>query len=78
MQGVTATTETEWLVCARNVGELREVAPTFANMVDAELRLKERNIRVGRKQGGYYKILYPDGGQSTIHSGRECPLDEGR
>jgi hypothetical protein len=56
--------------------ELREVAPTFAHMVDAELRLMENNNRRFREQGCYYMMLYPEGGASTWHGGRERPLDK--
>jgi hypothetical protein len=59
--------------------EPRQVAPTFADMVDAELRLMESNNRVFRERGGYYKTLHPGGGGSmdfpALNSG-ECPLDQ--
>ncbi|WP_254508391.1 SMI1/KNR4 family protein [Anatilimnocola floriformis] len=42
--------------------EPREVAVTFAAMIDAELRLMEENNREWRARGGYYKTLCPDEG----------------
>jgi hypothetical protein len=57
----------------------RQVAATFAEMVDAELRLMERNNRSFRKQGGYYLTLHPDGGASEWHpalASGERPLDQ--
>lgn len=59
--------------------EPRQVAPTFAAMVNAELDLMERNNRAFRESGGYYKTLYPGGGGSmdfpALNSG-ERPLDQ--
>jgi hypothetical protein len=59
--------------------EPRPVAPAFADMVDAELQLMERNSRAFRERGGYYKTLYPGGGSSmrfpALDSG-ERPLDQ--
>jgi len=59
--------------------ESQQVAATFADMVDAELRLMERNNRESRERGGYYQTLYPGGGGSmefpALHSG-ERPLDQ--
>jgi hypothetical protein len=59
--------------------EPRQVAPTFADMVDAELRLMESNNRASRERGGYYKTLNPGGGESmefpALSSG-ERPLDQ--
>lgn len=37
-------------------------AETFAEFVDAELRLMEENNRMSRKNGGYYLTLFPGGG----------------
>lgn len=58
--------------------EPRQTAATFADMVDAELRLAERNNRSFRENGGYYKTLLPEGGESmefpALNSG-ERPLD---
>ena len=57
----------------------QQVAAGFAEMVDAELQLMERNNRAFREDGGYYKTLYPGGGGSmdfpTPSSG-ERPLDQ--
>jgi hypothetical protein len=59
--------------------EPRQVAPTFADMVDAELQLMESNNRAFRERGGYYKTLHPGGGGSmdfpALSSG-ERPLDQ--
>ena len=59
--------------------EPHQVAPTFAEMVDAELQLMENNNRTSREQGGYYKTLHPGGGTSmhfpALSSG-ERPLDQ--
>jgi hypothetical protein len=53
------------------------VAATFAEMVDAELRLKEENHRKAREQGGYWLTLYPGGGTAESYPARgERPLDE--
>lgn len=43
----------------------RQVADTFAEMVDAELRLMESNHATSHAQGGHYVTLHPDGGVST-------------
>src|SRR5262245_14796558 len=43
-------------------GEPRQVASTFAEMVDAELELMESNNRKSREHGGYYLTLLPGGG----------------
>jgi SMI1 / KNR4 family (SUKH-1) len=59
--------------------EPRQVAPTFADIVDAELQLMESNSRAFREQGGYYKTLNLEGGDSmdfpALSSG-ERPLDQ--
>jgi hypothetical protein len=59
--------------------EPRQMAPTFAEMVDAELQLMESNNRAFRERGGYYKTLHPGGGGSmglpALNSG-ERPLDQ--
>jgi SMI1 / KNR4 family (SUKH-1) len=53
------------------------VAPTFAEMVDAELRLKEENHRHARERGGYWLTIFPDGGTAESHPARdERPLDQ--
>jgi hypothetical protein len=61
--------------------ESQQVAPTFASMVDAQLRLMEQNNDGFRENGGYYLTLYPDGGASrefpALASG-ERPLDQAR
>jgi hypothetical protein len=57
----------------------RQVAATFAGMVEAELELMESNNRSVREKGGYYMTLHPDGGAAlsypSLASG-ERPLDE--
>jgi hypothetical protein len=59
--------------------EPRQVARTFADMVDAELGLMESNNQAFRERGGYYKTLHPEGGGSmdfpALSSG-ERPLDQ--
>ncbi len=60
--------------------EPRQVAETFAEMVNAELRLMETNNQAYREQGGYYLTLYPGGGATESHpalASGERPLDEG-
>jgi hypothetical protein len=57
----------------------RQVAATFAELVDAELRLMERNNRSCRESGGYYLTLHPDGGASESYpalASGEHPLDQ--
>lgn len=64
-----------WMEAER---EPHQVASTFAEMIDAELRLMENNNRTFREQGGYYLTLHPDGGASQTHPARassERPLD---
>jgi hypothetical protein len=59
--------------------EPRQIAPGFAEMVDAELRLMERGRAELRAQGGYYLTLHPDGGSTETHpalTSGERPLDE--
>jgi len=59
--------------------EPQRVASTFAEMVDAELRLMERNNRSFREKGGYYLTLDAGGGATqsfpALASG-ERPLDQ--
>ena len=59
--------------------EPRQVAETFAEMVNAELRLMETNNQACRETGGYYLTLHPGGGATESHpalaSGKR-PLDE--
>jgi len=57
--------------------ELRETNATFAGLIEAELTLMERVERASHENGGYYRILYPEGGGSEIHSG-DRPLDRER
>jgi hypothetical protein len=55
------------------------VAATFAEMVDAELRLMEENDRKARERGGYWLTLYPGGGAAESHpalASGERPLDQ--
>ena len=55
------------------------VAATFAEMVDAELRLMEENNRVARERGGYWLTLDPGGGASESYpalASGERPLDQ--
>jgi len=57
--------------------ELKQVATTFALMVDAELRSMERIQKVFRDQGGFYLTLHPDGGATQTFpalSKGELPL----
>jgi hypothetical protein len=57
----------------------RQVAATFADMVDAELRLMESNNAAFRGQGGYSLTLHPEGGSSQSHpalASGERPLDQ--
>ena len=59
--------------------EPREVAPTFAEMLDAELQLMESNNRASHEQGGYYLTLYPEGGSRQSYpalASGERPLDK--
>jgi hypothetical protein len=59
--------------------EPRQVAAGFAEMVDAELRLMERNNRSFREKGGYWLTLYPGGGSTQSHpalASGERPLDQ--
>jgi hypothetical protein len=61
--------------------EPRQVAATFAEMVDAELRLMEDNNRRSREKGGYYLTLEPGGGARATHpalASGERPLDRHR
>jgi hypothetical protein len=56
----------------------RQVAATFADMVDAELQLMESNNRGFREKGGYYLTLHPGGGATQSHpalASGERPLD---
>jgi hypothetical protein len=59
--------------------EPRQVAPTFAEMIDAELELMESNDRGFRDNGGYYLTLHAGGG-ATMHfpaiASGERPLDQ--
>ncbi len=60
--------------------EPRQVAETFAEMVNAELRLMETNNQAYREKGGYYLTLHPGGGATESHpalASGERPLDEG-
>lgn len=57
----------------------RQVAATFADMVDAELRLMESNHRAYLGQGGYFLTLHPEGGATQSHpalAGGERPLGQ--
>jgi hypothetical protein len=59
----------------------RQLAPTFADSVDAELRLAEHNHAKSHEMGGYYKVLYPDGGATDTHPARNScdrPLGQRR
>ena len=58
--------------------EPRRVAATFAEMVDAELRMMESNDAALRAQGGYYLTLDSEGGSSQSYpalASGERPLD---
>ncbi len=50
--------------------ETRQVASTFADMVDAELRLMEEVEQAQRASGGYYLTLRPDGSRTSVHPAR--------
>ncbi|MCE9568111.1 MAG: SMI1/KNR4 family protein [Planctomycetes bacterium] len=52
--------------------EPRQVAETFADMVDAELRLMESNNAASRTQGGYYLTIRPEGGSSRLYPALAC------
>jgi hypothetical protein len=59
--------------------EPRQIAPTFAAMVDAELRLMEHGHAQLRARGGYYLTLHPDGGSTETYpapASGERPLDQ--
>ena len=61
-----------------NRREPQEVSSTFAEMVDAELRLMESNNREFREQGGYYLTLDSEGGATESYpsvASSERPLD---
>jgi hypothetical protein len=66
---------------AETESEPEEAAPSFADMVGAELRLMESNQATARERGGYYVTLYPDGGAAqsypALNSG-DRPLDHPR
>jgi hypothetical protein len=66
---------------AETESEPEEAAPSFADLVDAELRLMESNQATARERGGYYLTLYPDGGAAQSYpalSSGERPLDRPR
>jgi len=58
-----------------------ECAPTFAALVDAELRSQETTHREWHERGGYYRTLYETGGGKatypSLNSG-DRPLDRAR
>ena len=59
--------------------EAREVALTFGEMVDSELRLMQSNDRGFREKGGYFLTLHLGGGATASHPARssgERPLDQ--
>jgi hypothetical protein len=65
----------QWIECER---EPKHAALGFAELVDAELMLKERNNRSAREKGGYYLTLFPDGTTRETHpalADGERPLD---
>ncbi|MFE3799391.1 SMI1/KNR4 family protein [Nocardia tengchongensis] len=47
--------------------EATQVAATFADYVDAHLRLMERNHRSDCERGGYYLTLHPGGGGRRVY-----------
>ncbi len=66
----------QWMETER---EPRKIASTFADMVDAELRLMESNHRQCRQNGGYYLTLHPGGGTTQSYpalASGERPLDQ--
>jgi hypothetical protein len=66
----------QWVETER---EPRQIAAGFADMVDAELQLMERNNATSREQGGYYLTLHANGRSTKSYpalvSG-ERPLDQ--
>ena len=64
----------QWMELER---EPETIAPTFANLVDAELQLMEKVNQDAIESGGYYLTLHPNGGSTRwappINSG-ERPL----
>ena len=59
--------------------EPQQIAAGFADMVDAELRLMERNNLAFREKGGYYLTLHPGGWSTQTHpalASGERPLDQ--
>ncbi len=58
-----------------------QIAETFAEMVDSELRLMETNHATSHKQGGYYMTLHVGGGREieypALNSG-DRPLERRR
>ena len=61
--------------------EPRELAPAFAEMVDAELQQAESYQAAARKHGGFYLTLHPGGGATECHpalSSGDRPLDRAR
>lgn len=59
--------------------EPHPVAPSFAAMVDAELRMMERGRAELRAQGGYWLTLRPDGGSTESYpalTSDERPLEQ--
>lgn len=64
----------QWTAIER---EPQQVAATFAEMVDAELRLMESNNRALRKSGGHYLTVCSDGSTKRVFPARasgERPL----
>jgi hypothetical protein len=50
--------------------ETKQIASTFADMVDAELRGMEDLEHAQRASGGYYLTLRPDGRSTAVHPAR--------
>ncbi len=58
--------------------EPKQIALSFAELVDAELQLAESNNRSSREKGGYFLTIFPDGRTSETHpslASGERPLD---
>jgi hypothetical protein len=61
--------------------EPQQTAPTFAQMVDADLQLMESNVLRFRELGGFYLTLHPGGGVTQLFpslTSGERPLDSAK
>jgi hypothetical protein len=74
--GVFDSPPMQWTETER---EPRQIAETFAELVDTELRLMETNNQAHREMGGYYLTLWPGGGATETYpalASGERPLDQ--